>query len=112
MAEWLFLVRVVPVIVGFVVVKQLPATDAVGVIAVIATLAKRRVTVPGIVISPDPFPADMTGHGLFCKTVRAKELPIELFPLGDVIFASADCAGIGFLFHNSVLLHHLVDDRT
>ncbi|SCI59309.1 Uncharacterised protein [uncultured Blautia sp.] len=112
MTERLFLVRVIPVIVGFVVAKQLPAADAVGVIAAIATLAERRVTVPGIVIGPDPFPADMTGHGLLCKTVGAKELPVELFLLGDGIFASADRADIGFLFHHSFLLHHLVDDRT
>jgi len=112
MAKRFFLVRVIPVIVGFVVVKQLPAADAVGVIAVIATLAERRVTVPGIIVGPDPFSTDMTGHGLLCKTAGAKELPVELFPLGDKVFTSADRADIGFLFHHSFLLHHLVDDRT
>ena len=112
MAERLFFVRVIPVIVGFVVVKQLPAADAVGIIAVVAAFTERRITVSGIVIGPDPLPADMTGHGLFFKTVRAKELPVELFPLGDGGFTSADRAGIGFLFHHSFLLHHLVDDRT
>ncbi len=112
MAERLFLVRVIPVIVGFVVVKQLPAADAVGVIAVIATLAERRVTVPGIIVGPDPFSTDMTGHGFLCKTARAKELPVELFPLGDGVFTSANRADIGFFFHNSFLLHHLIDDRT
>ena len=82
MAERLFLVRVVPVVVGFIIVKQLSAADAVDVIAVIAVLAERRVTVPSIVISPDPFSADMAGHGLFCETVRAQGLPVELFPAG------------------------------
>ena len=71
------LVIIVRFIVGIIGQKHSPTVFAVCVISVVAALTQGRVTVTGIVISPDPFPAPMAADRFCLQAGFAKQCIIK-----------------------------------
>ena len=77
MAQRIFLVIIVVLIVGVIPADQRTAPGAGFVVIILAVLAQGFILGSGIILGPDTGPAAGTSSGVFAETVRAQGLSVK-----------------------------------
>ena len=86
-------------IMGILLPEQRSATGAVGIVPLIAALAKRRILVSGVIVLPDTLPTDRADSGFFLCTGSANILSIQRNTLLCWVLTAAMIACKGVFGH-------------